>query len=146
MRVNETPIIENTFLVQENIRFVLGSDYESPLNLEGGKQMEMSMTLFKQRYVDDVWVEQREAMERQCVQVSDEEILTSDLEELSQQIAKPYHFDVPDVLVDQLSRDEPWIESIQRPFGQRSKAPAPSESTAMCAGFYGGPTSFSENA
>ena len=65
------------------------------------------MTLFRQRSVDDVWVEQREAMEQQCVQVSDDEILTSNLEELSQQIAKPYHFDVPDVLFDQLSRDEP---------------------------------------
>src|SRR5690349_13897931 len=66
-----------------------------------------SMRLFKQRNVDDVWVEQREAMERQCAQVSDEEILMSNLEELSQQIGRPYHFDVPDVLVDQLSRDEP---------------------------------------
>jgi len=65
------------------------------------------MRLFKQRDVDDVWVEQREAMERQCAQVSDDEILTSNLEELSQQIAKPYHFDVPNVLADQLSRDEP---------------------------------------
>ena len=65
------------------------------------------MTLFKQQYVEDAWVEQREAMERKCIEVSDDEVLTSSLEELSQQIAKPYHFDIPDVLVDQLSRDEP---------------------------------------
>lgn len=46
-------------------------------------------------------------MEKDCTHVPDTEILNGDLEVVAERIAKPYHFDVPEIFSDQLSRDEP---------------------------------------
>jgi hypothetical protein len=72
--------------------------------------METEITLFTQRNVDKVFEEQRLKMLKDCNALSDADILSSDLETLSQQVARPYHFDVPDILTDQLSRDEPIFQ------------------------------------
>jgi hypothetical protein len=69
--------------------------------------MDASIVLFNERNVDEVWIERRQDMERHCAEVTDEDVLTRDLGELSQQIAKPYIFEIPELLLDQLSRDEP---------------------------------------
>lgn len=68
--------------------------------------MASSLTLFKMQSVDAAFVERREAMERQYADVSDEKILSGDIDELSRRIAMPFQFDVPDVLVNELKRDE----------------------------------------
>jgi hypothetical protein len=69
--------------------------------------MPHSIQLFKMQNVDDAWVERRKAMEHECVGIADSTVLTADLDTLSQTIAANYLFDIPDVLVDQLSYEEP---------------------------------------
>lgn len=69
--------------------------------------MARSIQLFRTQNVDDAWVERREAMERECAAIPDSTLVTADLDALSQTIAAKYAFDIPDVLADQLSYDEP---------------------------------------
>ena len=72
--------------------------------------MQISLTLFRQTDVNDAFAERRVKMEKECVRVSDSEILAGDLDVLAERIAKPYHFDVPEYFVDQLTRDEPVFQ------------------------------------
>ena len=69
--------------------------------------MPLSIQLFTLESVDTAWVQRRKAMERECAGIPDSTILTADLDELSQTIASKYQFDIPDILADQLSYDEP---------------------------------------
>lgn len=69
--------------------------------------MATSITLFRTMDVNDEWQERRQKVENDAARVSDDEILTSDLDIISERLAIPYHFDVPEVSYDQLSADPP---------------------------------------
>ncbi|SFJ00903.1 hypothetical protein [Planctomicrobium piriforme] len=69
--------------------------------------MVLSIRLFKHQNVNDAWIERREKMERECAGISDDIVLSADLNTLSQNIAEKYLFDIPDILADQLSYEEP---------------------------------------
>src|SRR5258706_13857149 len=66
-----------------------------------------SIQLFTQTNVDDAWVARRQAMEKECASVPDSEVFSGDLGEISQRIAEKYLFEIPQVLRDQLTYDEP---------------------------------------
>lgn len=66
-----------------------------------------TIKLLCQHFVDDVWKQRREDLERRCKAVSDDRILNTDLHVLAEEISKPSFFDIPQVHLDQISADEP---------------------------------------
>lgn len=69
--------------------------------------MAVSVRLFNQVDVDEEWQRRRESVEKDARRVTDQEILSTDVDVISERLSVQYRFDVPDVSYEDLSADPP---------------------------------------